>query len=183
MSNLFIKYLPEEGEIKMYDWYINSDGELCLYQGALPEYHYNGAKKATPHLCTRDVQVGDKVFPFIGGHMDNVLISPFHPKVHWDTRNFMCGWPDEPHTILDLNHPKTEGNHSHKIRTDYGYGSIGRYIKVLGKISPDATCVTDGIEVEEEDVQFYADYDLTKDSFIIPEYWQRVIEDNRWTNK
>lgn len=76
MSNLFIKFLPVEGGIK--------EGEKVLYNGKLLTTHYYDShftkwefieeaippviydnsllKKVLPHLCSRDIQVGDKFF-------------------------------------------------------------------------------------------------------------------------
>lgn len=153
MKLYFTKYLPKKGEIKVGDilWQPGEGYTPATKDGVLYKA-YTGDKKVKLFLCSRDVQVGDKVFPFIRGHMDDVIVSPFHPKVYWDTRDFISGYPDEPHTVLDLNHTKNECNDAYKIRTDMGYGSIGRYIKIIGESSPDATWVKEGDEFSEKDV-------------------------------
>lgn len=72
MKKYFTKYLPVEGEIKNGDKYVTEDGILrdTTYQtedgrgGTIDRTH---DKKVKLFLCSRDIQVGDKVIDSIDG--------------------------------------------------------------------------------------------------------------------
>lgn len=131
MSNLFIKFLPVEGEIKEGDTYTKS-GDPTVHTSKMTYMTDSvGVKtplldhtlwsmtlqKTLPHLCSRDIQVGDKV---------------------WGSTTDGSGYKE--HYIT-----------SDQREVDLAIAS-GDF-KSLGIISPDATWVYDGMEVREEDVR------------------------------
>jgi len=86
------------------------------------EYEYKGKKYK---FSNKNLKVGDKVFPISDGFIsDNKKY--YHEK--FDFRDFMCGFPDEPHTIIDLEYSKEK---SYQVRTDYGYSPIECYFKII----------------------------------------------------
>jgi hypothetical protein len=84
-------------------------------------------RMAAPFLCTMEVQVGDKTFPFVRGGVH----GQENNSSTWSVDPLLCGWPNEPHTIEDLNHSDYE---PYRIRTDKGFGHTNEYVKVLGRV-------------------------------------------------
>lgn len=73
-------------------------------------------------LSNDNLKVGDKVYPIANGRCldgGGWILHDF---------DFSSGFPDEPHTILDLNHSDYK---PYQIRTDHGYGPIEIYYKIL----------------------------------------------------
>lgn len=78
-------------------------------------------------LSNENLKVNDNVFPIAGGRcLDNGgwILHEF------DFRDFMSGFPDEPHKILDLKHSDYK---PYEVRTDRGYSPIERYYKIIKK--------------------------------------------------
>lgn len=78
MKKYVAKLIPVEGEITVGDFYLNKDGEIKLFQNSLPAYHYAYAKKLELFLCSRDIQVGDKVMGLLldkSGYKEHSLTS------------------------------------------------------------------------------------------------------------
>ena len=76
-------------------------------------------------LSNEDLKIGDKVYPIAKGRcLDNGdwILHNF------DYRDFMSGFPDEPHTILNL---KYSDYKPYEIQTDKGYGPIESYYKII----------------------------------------------------
>jgi hypothetical protein len=76
-------------------------------------------------LSNENLQVNDKVFPIARGRCLEGGGWILH---NFDFRDYMSGFPYEPHTILDLHHSDDK---SHEIRTDHGYGPAETYYKVV----------------------------------------------------
>jgi len=67
---------------------------------------------------------GDKVYPIAFGRTENgKWIHEEFGFGEWST-----GFPDYPHTIEDLNNSDFK---PYQIRTDYGFGPIEKYYKVI----------------------------------------------------
>jgi hypothetical protein len=82
-------------------------------------------KGMKPSLLTNEnLQVGDKVFPLTHGYNNGAKYF----VVEIDTSKHCSGWPDEPHTILQLEYSKTK---AYEIRTDHGYGPRESYFKLI----------------------------------------------------
>jgi hypothetical protein len=84
-------------------------------------YKYKGKEYC---FTNENLKVGDKVFPISWG---KIIDNKYN---HWrfDFRNFMSGFPDEPHTILDL---KYSADKAYEVRTDMGYSPIECYFKII----------------------------------------------------
>ena len=79
-------------------------------------------------LSNENLSNGDQVFPISNGTTKDGTYK--HER--FDFRDFMSGWPDEPHTILNTNHdPKYK---PYQTRTSHGYGPIEMYFKVISII-------------------------------------------------
>jgi hypothetical protein len=78
-------------------------------------------------LSNENLKVTDEVFPIGRGRIkdDGTFILR-----ELDYRDFMCGFPDNPHTILDLRHSDYK---PYEIRTDHGYSPIECYYKIIKK--------------------------------------------------
>jgi hypothetical protein len=76
-------------------------------------------------LSNENLKVGDEVYPIANGRcLDNggwILHD-------LDFRNFTSGFPNEPHTILNL---KYSDYKPYQVRTDFGFSPIERYFKVI----------------------------------------------------
>lgn len=74
-------------------------------------------------LSNENLKVSDKVFPIgMGRCLDNAT------WILHDLDFTISGFPNEPHTILDLNNSSEK---SHEIKTDYGCGPIESYYKIV----------------------------------------------------
>ena len=84
----------------------------------------------TSFMTNENLEIGDKVFPMVKGmNKDNKYyvcsIADYKDALMLKA---CTGWPDDPHTILDLNHSDDK---SYQIRTNYGYGPVEQYFKVI----------------------------------------------------
>lgn len=79
-------------------------------------------------LSNDNLSIGDKVYPIANGRCLDDGTWVFHK---FDFRNFMSGFPNEPHTILDLNH--CPDHKSHEVQTDMGYSPKECYYKIIKK--------------------------------------------------
>jgi hypothetical protein len=122
----FTKYLPVEGEIKKGDSYqCFEDGERIIIQADYPVSSVE-CTKVKLFLCSKDIQVGDKVQRFFENRLCNPVevLQDFGDKIQLDGGSFT---------------PITD--------------SKEHFFKVIGEISPDALgYVTEGDEFEEEQV-------------------------------
>jgi len=75
-------------------------------------------------LSNNNLEVGDKVFPIANGR---VLPDGSWILHNYDFRDFMSGFPDEPHIIKDLAHSKYK---PYQVHTSHGYGPIETYYKI-----------------------------------------------------
>ena len=164
MKNYFAKYLPVKDEIVVGDIVniinkphpdVVSFGKVVdilddsFYLDNSYNVHKPDYEKVKLFICTTDIKVGDKTFPFLRGHCDDIEKGPFNEKINWDTKDFMSGWPDDPHIIENLNYDDYK---PYRISTDKGFGSPGRYIKVIGQVSDDAIWVKEGDDFDEGDI-------------------------------
>jgi len=85
-------------------------------------------------LSNQNLQVGDKVYPIARGRcLDNgewILHEIEFESKYVEGLN-RSGFPDEPHTILDLEHSKDYK--PYEVRTDMGYSPIECYFKIIKK--------------------------------------------------
>lgn len=84
------------------------------------EKYHNGIRYT---LSNENLQVNDKVFPIANGRCTEDGGWILH---NFDFRDF----PNDPHTILDLNHSDYK---PYEVRTDYGYSPIESYFKIIKK--------------------------------------------------
>ena len=85
------------------------------------EYAYGGAI----YVFTNDGLVaGDEVHPISRGMCKGDKFEHHY----FDLRDFMCGFPDDPHTIIDLHHSDYK---PYQCRTSHGFGPIEKYFKVV----------------------------------------------------
>lgn len=76
-------------------------------------------------LSNENLAVNDKVYPIANGR----CLDDGEWILHgFDFRDFCSGFPDEPHTILDLNYSKYKPE---QVRTDMGYSPIECYYKII----------------------------------------------------
>jgi len=86
-------------------------------------------------LSNEGLTNGDKVYPIANGRCTDdggwilhgfIFDDPIENKYGFR----ISGFPDEPHTIIDLNHSTYK---PYQVRTDYGYGPIEIYYKIIKK--------------------------------------------------
>lgn len=78
-------------------------------------------------LSNENLKVGDKVYSIADGRCLDGGGWIFH---NFDYSECSSGFPNEPHTILDLHH----GDYKpYEIRTDFGFGPIESYFKIIKK--------------------------------------------------
>lgn len=75
-------------------------------------------------FSNENLKVGDKVFPISNGKVEE------DKYIHWkyDFRDFMCGYPDDPHIIKDL---KYSNYKPYEVHTSHGWGPIESYYKII----------------------------------------------------
>lgn len=78
-------------------------------------------------LSNENLEVGDQVFPIGRGRIREDGKFILH---NLDFTDYMSGFPDEPHTILDLNH---SGYKPYEVRTDHGYSPKESFFKIIKK--------------------------------------------------
>lgn len=149
----FAKYLPVNEPLK--------NGDKALKPG-FKEYpkeyieevdefeDWSMYQKVVLFLCTTEIEVGDEVFGFIHGHCDEVEKGPFGHNVSWNYKDFVSGWPDEPHIVKDLNYSEYK---PYRTQIDTGWSSPGRLVRVLGQISEKAVWISEGDYFNEEDIK------------------------------
>lgn len=87
------------------------------------EHHHNGTRYT---LSNDNILNGDKVYPIARGRtIDNDWILS-----DLDFREFMCGFPDNPHIIMDMTNSDYK---PYEVRTSCGYGPKEMYFKVIKK--------------------------------------------------
>lgn len=140
----FAKYLPVEGEIKESDKYIaTTQDAMKLFPNVLVAKKdsyillgYQGNfKKVKLFLCSRDIQVGDKVYRNDSKINESFIVGSF--LMSGETRT---GWYAEGFAI----------NPKKKLQ---GARGIRNYGKIIGEISSEATWVTEGDEFDEDELQ------------------------------
>lgn len=78
-------------------------------------------------LSNENLMEGDKVYPIAKGRISDNEEFIFH---NFDFRDFMSGFPEEPHLIKNLEHSPYK---PYQISTDHGYGPIESYFKIIKK--------------------------------------------------
>lgn len=79
-------------------------------------------------LSNDNLKVGDKVFPVAWGRCledGGWILHDF------DFSNMMCGFPDEPHVIMDLNYDNGRQGKAYQVKTNKGYSPIECYYKII----------------------------------------------------
>jgi hypothetical protein len=76
-------------------------------------------------LSNENLTVLDKVYPIARGRCVNNNEFILH---NFDFRDFMSGFPNEPHIIKDLNYSTSK---SEEVRTDCGYSPKECYFKII----------------------------------------------------
>ncbi len=129
MKNYFCKYLPVEGEIKDGGKYWNRQWQKAddvvgdIHVKVLQNGNFQPAKL---FLCSRDIQVGDKV-----------TVEGFHSEA-WFSIVATLSYITESNQVCLEEALK---------RSSY---------KVIGEISPEATWVKEGDEFEEKQLEIWA---------------------------
>jgi hypothetical protein len=81
-------------------------------------------------LTNECLKVGDKVYPIARGRCLDDDGWVLHDL---DYRDFMSGFPYEPHTIEDLNYDNGKQGKAYQVRTDMGFSPIECYYKIIKK--------------------------------------------------
>ncbi len=92
------------------------------------KYEYNGVVYTFSNL---DLKEGDEVYPISDGRCYDDG-SYEHHEFRFD--DYLCGFPNDPHIIIDLHHSEKNGNKIYKpyeIRTSHGYGPKEEYFKII----------------------------------------------------
>lgn len=76
-------------------------------------------------LSNEGLKVGDNVYPIANGRTTDDGSWILH---NLDYRDFTSGFPDEPHTILDLHHSDYK---PYEVRTKQGFGPIEKYYRII----------------------------------------------------
>jgi hypothetical protein len=142
MKTYFAKYLPVEGEINegniCREKYpinpkiinvirINNDGMIKVKEDSL-WYAPDALQKVKLFLCSRDIEIGDAVkYQDFDGSLTDYTVKKTGDKNDMSTLNRVCN----------------KG----------GYVQ-GKYYKVIGEISSQATWVKEGEELDEENIVF-----------------------------
>ena len=80
-------------------------------------------------LSNENLKVSDEVFPIARGRcLDDDDGWILHDL---DFRDFMSGFPDDPHIIMDLNYDNGKQGKAYQVRTDNGYSPIECYYKIV----------------------------------------------------
>lgn len=131
MKKYFTKYLPVEGEIKEGDKTFECNGNLLPHTISKDELLFaiaQGDKKAKLFLCSRDIQVGNKV------------------KVTKDSIH----WFDD--VVTDIVEKGYFTDSQEGAGSGYFYTS-NQIFKVIGEISPEAVWVKEGDEFDEDEIE------------------------------
>jgi ribosomal protein S17 len=81
-------------------------------------------------LSNENLKVGDEVFPIANGRCLDDGGWILH---NLDYREFVSGFPNEPHIIMDLNYDNGRQGKTYQVKTDKGYSPIERYFKIVKK--------------------------------------------------
>ena len=76
-------------------------------------------------FSNKGLKAGDKVYPISSGFIGDDK-KYYHEK--FDFRDFMSGFPNSQHTIIDLHHSDYK---PYEVRTDMGYSPIECYFKII----------------------------------------------------
>jgi len=71
------------------------------------------------------IVAGTAVFPIANGRINSDNEFVFHDFTFED---YMTGFPDEPHTILDTKYSTYK---PYEVRTDHGFGPIEKYFRLV----------------------------------------------------
>jgi hypothetical protein len=85
-------------------------------------------------LSNEDLQVGDKVYPIARGRCldgGGWILHDIEFESKYVKGLNTSGFPDEPHTILDLNYDNGRQCKPYQVRTNYGFSPIERYYKII----------------------------------------------------
>lgn len=78
-------------------------------------------------LSNENLKVGDEVYPIARGRCLDDGGWILHEL---DFRDFMSGFPNEPHIIKDLNYDNGRQGKAYQVKTDKGYSPIECYFKI-----------------------------------------------------
>jgi hypothetical protein len=81
-------------------------------------------------LSNDNLQVGDKVYPIAMGRCRDDGSWVLH-EFNWE--GYMCGFPNEPHTIIEFKPNMYDSDKYRDVRTDYGSSPEYCYYKVIKK--------------------------------------------------
>ncbi len=84
-------------------------------------YTHNGKDY---RFSNENLNVGDQVFPISRGKITDGI----YEHQNFDFRDFMCGFPDDPHYIKNLKHSTYK---PYEVSTDHGYSPIECYFKII----------------------------------------------------
>ena len=82
-------------------------------------------------LSNEDLKEGAKVYPISNGR---VCENTVYIHYEYDFKIYSSGFPDEPHTILEMNYRNGE-NKPYEVRTDYGFGPKETYYKIIASLN------------------------------------------------
>lgn len=71
-----------------------------------------------------ELSVGDLVFPISMG----LTTGGQYYHHEFDFRDFMCGFPDDPHMVRDPHH---SSNKTHEVHTSHGFGPREKYFRII----------------------------------------------------
>lgn len=154
MKTYFAKYLPVKGEIKEGDWVIHPDGKVrkCIeiikgdkdFNDFITMTDNTGcyrdkSKKVKLFLCSRNIQVGDKVKSF------NYPEQEEREVVNLRTSKKLVGAENhsEIYHLVDIQYPN-------EINT----AAVSNFFKVIGEISPEATWVKEGDRFDKTEIKW-----------------------------
>lgn len=75
-------------------------------------------------FSNEDLKNGDEVFTISNG----ITLDGVYTHQEFDFSDYMCGYPDEPHIIKDLNHSTYK---PYEVKTSHGYGPKEMYFKII----------------------------------------------------
>ncbi len=132
----FAKYLPVEGEIKEGDLVTNN---VAIWEHKNSDKHkYGTHKKVKLFLCSRDIQVGDKIQNIHDPLKYEWATARAKVEGHCLRHDFIAEWYDPEFSDND------EDNHF------AAYSSNKDWFKVIGEISPDATWIRENDEFDKD---------------------------------
>jgi hypothetical protein len=142
-KSYFTKYLPCEGEIKEGDRAITARGEIFVATKENNDPIY-GDKLLKLYLCSRDIKVGDKIYPGPG------------EKYHF--KEYEC----------------VEKSCSGSSQVVLEWALEGKWFKKIGEISPESlSWVKEGMEFDEDEAEVFNQLPSSPfgDQSLIPLYY------------